>query len=72
MRQGGSQRLDGGNLCLLCNELVCSVVCGCARPSVRPSVALAEGRRPDKRDEAARAMLVSSTGHHPSSWELSA
>lgn len=36
-----------------------------------PSVALAEGRRPDRRDEAARATLVSSPEHHPSSWELS-
>ncbi len=39
---------------------------------VRPSARLAEGRRPDRRDEAARATLVSSPEHHPSSWELSA
>lgn len=39
---------------------------------IHPSVGLVEGRHPDRRDEAARATLVSSIEHHPSSWELSA
>lgn len=50
---------------------VCLLFCF-AYVRVRPSVGSAEGRRPDRRDEPARATLVSSMEHHPSSWELSA
>lgn len=45
---------------------VCVCVCLC------PLASLAEGRRPDRRDEAGRATLVSFPEHHPSPWELSA